>query len=116
MTAAAQICRRVAFTSRWKFEEQNQCRKLKKVALTLANAVMEFWHSAGVLLNSKDASLGPKNCGHCLVGSRANEVTENKTAGLDMVLVILVDFYWSLFFNQFMDVCLVTVMMIIFYV
>ncbi|XWS47236.1 hypothetical protein CRYUN_Cryun14cG0135200 [Craigia yunnanensis] len=84
MTAAAQICRRVAFTSRLKFEEQNQYRKLKKVALTLSNAVMEFWHSAGVLLNSKDASLGPQNCGHGFVGSRANEVTENKTAELDM--------------------------------
>ncbi|OMO89275.1 hypothetical protein CCACVL1_07948 [Corchorus capsularis] len=83
MTAAAQICRRVAFTSRLKFEEQNQCWKLKKVALTLANAVMEFWRSAVVFLNGKDASLGPKNSGHDLVGSRvidANEVSENKTA------------------------------------
>ncbi|XP_022771460.1 chromatin modification-related protein EAF1 B-like isoform X2 [Durio zibethinus] len=84
MTAAAQICRRVAFTSRLKFDEQNQYWKLKKVALTLANAVMDFWLSAEVLLNSKDASLGPKNCGHDLVGSRANEVSENKTAELDM--------------------------------
>ncbi|XVF21383.1 hypothetical protein REPUB_Repub12eG0085800 [Reevesia pubescens] len=84
MTAAAQVCRRVAFTSRLKFEEQNQYWKLKKVALTLANAVMDFWQSAEVLLNSKEASLGPKNCGHDLVGSRANEVTENKIAELDM--------------------------------
>ncbi|XVF32192.1 hypothetical protein REPUB_Repub17cG0060900 [Reevesia pubescens] len=84
MTAAAQICRRVAFTSRLKFEEQNQYWKLKKVALTLANAVMDFWHSAKVLLNSKEASLGPKNCGHDLVGSRVNEISENKTAELDM--------------------------------
>ncbi|XWS31278.1 hypothetical protein CRYUN_Cryun23aG0063500 [Craigia yunnanensis] len=84
MTAATQICRRVAFTSRLKFEEQNQYWKLKKVALTLANAVIDFWHSAEVLLNSKDASLGPKNCGHDLVGSRANEITGNRTAELDM--------------------------------
>ena len=115
MTAAAQICRRVAFTSRWKFEEQNQYRKLKKVALTLANAVMDFWHSAEVLLNSKDASLGPKNCGHDLVRSRANEITRNKTAELDMVLVILLEFYWSLFLiNLCMSV--MTLMVIIFYV
>ncbi|XP_022728005.1 chromatin modification-related protein EAF1 B-like isoform X2 [Durio zibethinus] len=84
MTAAAQICRRVAFTLQLKFDEQNQCWKLKKVALTLANAVMEFWHSAEVLLNSKDASLGPKNRGHGLVGSRVNEATEKKTAECDM--------------------------------
>ncbi|XVF81191.1 hypothetical protein PTKIN_Ptkin15bG0136800 [Pterospermum kingtungense] len=84
MTAAAQICRRVAFTSRLKFEEQNHYFKLKKVALTLANAVMEFWRSAQVLLSSKDASLGPKNYGNGLVGSRDNEVTENKSAELDM--------------------------------
>ncbi|XVE72753.1 hypothetical protein DITRI_Ditri11bG0063900 [Diplodiscus trichospermus] len=84
MTAAAQICRRVAFTSRLKFEEQNPCWKLKKVALTLANAVMEFWHSAEVLLTSKDASLGPKNCSYDLVGSRATEITEDKTTALDM--------------------------------
>ncbi|KAG4120452.1 hypothetical protein ERO13_D11G144700v2 [Gossypium hirsutum] len=84
MTAATQLCRRAAFTSRLKYEEQNQFWKLKRVALTLANAVMEFWHSAELLRNSKDRSLGPNNCGHDLVGSRANEVTENKNAELDM--------------------------------
>ncbi|KAA3474857.1 chromatin modification-related protein EAF1 B-like isoform X1 [Gossypium australe] len=88
MTAATQLCRRAAFTSRLKYEEQNQFWKLKRVALTLANAVMEFWHSAELLRNSKDRSLGPNNSGHDLVGSRANEVTENKNAELDMVLVI----------------------------
>ncbi|GMI66377.1 hypothetical protein like AT3G24880 [Hibiscus trionum] len=84
MTAAAQLCQRAAFTSRLKFEEQNQFGKFKGVALTLANAVMEFWRSAEVLLNSKDRSLGPKNFGHDLVESRANEVMENKNAELDM--------------------------------
>ncbi|GMJ09005.1 hypothetical protein like AT3G24880 [Hibiscus trionum] len=84
MTAAAQLCRRAAFTSRLKYEEQNQFWKLKEVALALANAVMGFWHSAEVLLNSKDRSLGPKNSGHDLVGSRANEVTESKNMELDM--------------------------------
>ncbi|KAE8692146.1 Detected protein of confused Function [Hibiscus syriacus] len=84
MTAAAQLCRRAAFTSQLKFEEQNQFWKLKGVALTLANSVMEFWHSAEMLLNSKDRSLGPKNSGHDLVRSRANDVTENENAELDM--------------------------------
>ncbi|XP_039032556.1 chromatin modification-related protein EAF1 B-like isoform X1 [Hibiscus syriacus] len=84
MTAAAHLCRFAAFTSRLKYEELNQFRKLKGVALTLANAVMEFWHSAEVLLNSKDRSLGPKISGHDLVGLRANEVTENKNMELDM--------------------------------
>ncbi|XP_022758657.1 chromatin modification-related protein EAF1 B-like isoform X2 [Durio zibethinus] len=83
MTAAAQICRRVVFTLRLKFEEQNQHRKLKRVALTIANAVMDFWHSAEVLLNSKVASFGPKNCSHDLVVSQASEVLK-KTAELDM--------------------------------
>ncbi|KAE8681728.1 Helicase/SANT-associated, putative isoform 2 [Hibiscus syriacus] len=84
MTAAAQLCRRAAFTSQLKFEEQNQFWKFKGVALTLANAVMEFWHSAETHLNSKDRSLGPKNSDHDLVGSRANDVTEDKNAELDM--------------------------------
>ncbi|KAH1129053.1 hypothetical protein J1N35_000431 [Gossypium stocksii] len=46
MTAAAQICRRVTFTLRLQLEEKNQYWKLRKVALILANAVMDFWHSA----------------------------------------------------------------------
>ncbi|MFQ6620046.1 hypothetical protein Gotur_000816 [Gossypium turneri] len=89
MMAAAQISRHVAFTSRLKFEEQHQYSKLKKVALSLANAVMDFWHSAEVLLNRKDASLGPKKSGHDLVHLPANEVPKNMTAKLDMILEIL---------------------------
>ncbi|TYJ23746.1 hypothetical protein E1A91_A08G213900v1 [Gossypium mustelinum] len=84
MTAAAQICKRVAFTSRFKFEQQIRYWKLKKIALTLANAVMDFWHSAEVLLTSKDANLGPKTCGHDLMGSRTNKVTEITISELDM--------------------------------
>ncbi|KAL4323737.1 hypothetical protein GQ457_11G003600 [Hibiscus cannabinus] len=84
MTAAAQICRRVAFTSRLKFEEKNQYWKLKRIALTLANVVMDFWHSAEVLLSSKNESIDPKTCGRDLVGSRANEVSEVTTTELDV--------------------------------
>ncbi|MFQ6620425.1 hypothetical protein Gotur_001275, partial [Gossypium turneri] len=85
MTAAAQICRRVTFTLRLQLEEKNQYWKLRKAALILANAVMDFWHSAQVLLNSRDASLGPKNCGYDLVGSQADEVLKNNNAELDMI-------------------------------
>ncbi|XP_016700070.2 chromatin modification-related protein EAF1 A-like [Gossypium hirsutum] len=45
---------------------------------------MYFWHSAEVLLNRKDASLGPKKSGHDLVHLPANEVPKNMTAKLDM--------------------------------
>ncbi|KAK3193233.1 hypothetical protein Dsin_024543 [Dipteronia sinensis] len=53
-TAAAQICHRVAFASRLRSEEKNQLWKIKKVALTLAKAVMQFWHTTEMLLNSDD--------------------------------------------------------------
>ncbi|XP_019059011.1 PREDICTED: chromatin modification-related protein EAF1 B-like isoform X2 [Tarenaya hassleriana] len=43
MTAAAQICHRIAFTSQLRFEEKIQHGKLKKLASTLANAVLQFW-------------------------------------------------------------------------
>lgn len=89
MTVAAQISRRVAFTSRLKFEEQHQYSELKKVALSLANAVMDFWHTAEVLLYRKDSSLGPKKSGHDLVHLLANEVPKNMTAELDMVPIIV---------------------------
>ncbi|MBA0758426.1 hypothetical protein Gotri_021424 [Gossypium trilobum] len=89
MTAAAQICRRVTFTLRLQLEEKNQYWKLRKAALILANAVMDFWHSAQVLLNSRDASLGPKNCGYDLVGSQADEVLKNNNAELNMIFEIL---------------------------
>ncbi|GAV70699.1 HSA domain-containing protein/Myb_DNA-bind_6 domain-containing protein [Cephalotus follicularis] len=81
MTAAAQICRRVAFTSRLTLDERGQCWKLKKVAYTLAKAVMQFWHSAEMLLNSDDSIVGVKNCRHDLVESRrvdGNELLEGK--------------------------------------
>ncbi|CAI0426598.1 unnamed protein product [Linum tenue] len=68
MTAAAQICRRVALTSRLRVEEQNQCLKLKKVSYILAKAVTQFWQSAELLLCS-DKSHGP-----------TTDINENKPA------------------------------------
>ncbi|XP_009621987.1 chromatin modification-related protein EAF1 B-like isoform X1 [Nicotiana tomentosiformis] len=45
MTAAAQMCHRVAFTARSRFQEQNSSWELKKVAHIMAKAVMGFWQS-----------------------------------------------------------------------
>ncbi|CAI9774425.1 unnamed protein product [Fraxinus pennsylvanica] len=45
LTVAAQICHRVAFTSQLKKQEESLCMNVKKVAHSLAKAVMEFWHS-----------------------------------------------------------------------
>ncbi|KAJ8534575.1 hypothetical protein K7X08_016303 [Anisodus acutangulus] len=45
MTAAAQLCHRVAFTAQLRFQEQNSSCKLKKVAHIMAKAVMGFWQS-----------------------------------------------------------------------
>ncbi|XP_044494241.1 chromatin modification-related protein EAF1 B-like isoform X2 [Mangifera indica] len=83
MTAAAQICCRVAFTSRLRSEEQNQRWKLKKVALTIAKAVMQFWHSAEVLLNSDDPSVQKKSW-HGSTKVDENKFSEDKIGELDM--------------------------------
>lgn len=48
MTAAAQMCHRVAFTVRSRFQEQNSSWELKKVAHIMAKAVMGFWQSIEV--------------------------------------------------------------------
>ncbi|XP_043805665.1 chromatin modification-related protein EAF1 B isoform X3 [Manihot esculenta] len=83
MTAAAQICHQVAFTSRVRVEEQNQHWKLKKVAYTLAEAVMQFWHSAEMLLNKDGQS---SSLTYCMQDSRriyGNEFSKDKFKELD---------------------------------
>ncbi|KAI3829832.1 hypothetical protein L1987_03960 [Smallanthus sonchifolius] len=47
-TASAQISRRAAYNSRVRFQKQNSIWKQKQVAHTLAEAVMEFWHTVQV--------------------------------------------------------------------
>ena len=89
MTAAAQICRRVALTNRLRVEEQNQLRKLKRVAYTLAKAVMQFWNSAEVLLNSEDQSSSMKNCNHVSRRLDCNEFSKDNFGELDKVLLTL---------------------------
>lgn len=86
MIAAAQICRRVAFTSRLRVEERNQHLKQRKVAHTLAKAVMQFWHSVEALLNNSDQSVGLKNCKHDSGRFEGNESSEDKFGELDKVL------------------------------
>lgn len=58
MTAAAQICHRVALTSQLRFEEQIQHRKMKIIASTLSNAVLQFWSSVEVPGELEETSLG----------------------------------------------------------
>ncbi|XP_010488604.1 PREDICTED: chromatin modification-related protein EAF1 B isoform X2 [Camelina sativa] len=48
LTAAAQICHRVALTCHLRFEERNQHRELKKIASILSNAILQFWSSVEV--------------------------------------------------------------------
>ncbi|GAB4830218.1 hypothetical protein Ancab_019860 [Ancistrocladus abbreviatus] len=62
MTAAFQICHRVAFASHLRLEEQSKHGKLKTIAHTMAKAVMEFWHSAEQLLEDDDTKSGSENC------------------------------------------------------
>ncbi|KAK9726544.1 hypothetical protein RND81_05G222400 [Saponaria officinalis] len=62
MTAAAQICRRIAFASRIRLEEQSKFLKQKSVAHALAKAVMEFWHS--VRLSVENTGSSAEICKH----------------------------------------------------
>ncbi|KAF3435970.1 hypothetical protein FNV43_RR23062 [Rhamnella rubrinervis] len=86
-TAAAQICRGAAFSSRLRFEEQHQHWKLKEVAHVLSKAVLQFWHSAEVNLNGDDPSVCPEKCEYSLVGSVGvdrNEVSKDKNQESNM--------------------------------
>ncbi|KAL3604721.1 hypothetical protein D5086_005580 [Populus alba] len=83
MTAAAQICRRIAFTSRLRVEEQNHHLKLKNIAYSLAKAVMQFWHSAEVYLSNNCQSVGSKNGKHEVGMFVGNEFSVNKFGDID---------------------------------
>ncbi|XP_065874021.1 chromatin modification-related protein EAF1 B-like isoform X2 [Euphorbia lathyris] len=83
MTTAAQICHRVAFTSRLRVEEQNQCWKLKRVAYNLAKAVMQFWQSMEMLLNKDDQYTDLKSCKHDSKRFGADGIFKDKFEELD---------------------------------
>ncbi|XP_043719405.1 chromatin modification-related protein EAF1 B-like isoform X2 [Telopea speciosissima] len=70
ITSAAQMCHMVAFTGRLRFNEQNLCRKQKKLAHIVAKAVMQFWHSAKTFLNNNDPTVMLKEWKAALVGSK----------------------------------------------
>ncbi|CAN8268555.1 unnamed protein product [Cochlearia groenlandica] len=58
MTAAAQICHRVAATCQLRFEERIQKEKLKRIASILSNAILQFWSSVEVPGKLEEKSLG----------------------------------------------------------
>ncbi|XP_023642577.1 chromatin modification-related protein EAF1 A isoform X1 [Capsella rubella] len=58
LTAAAQICHRVALTCQLRFEERNQHRKLKEIASILSSAILQFWSSVEVPGDLEETSLG----------------------------------------------------------
>ncbi|KAG9149525.1 hypothetical protein Leryth_014302 [Lithospermum erythrorhizon] len=45
MTAAAQLCHRVAYTSQLRFQDKNRIEEEKRVAHLLSEAVIKFWSS-----------------------------------------------------------------------
>ncbi|XXG65669.1 hypothetical protein AAC387_Pa05g3305 [Persea americana] len=56
ITAAAHISHCIAFSDRTKFSVENLHRKQKEVAYTLAQAIMQFWHSFEVLQDRENPS------------------------------------------------------------
>ncbi|CAN6871258.1 unnamed protein product [Brassica oleracea] len=58
MTAAAQICHRVALTSQLRFEEKNQHRKLRNIASILSSAILKFWSYVEVPGELEERGLG----------------------------------------------------------
>ncbi|XP_042489948.1 chromatin modification-related protein EAF1 B-like, partial [Macadamia integrifolia] len=87
ITAAARICHLVAFTGRFRFNEQNLHQKQRKVAHILAKAVMQFWRSAETFLSSNDSAVGLKEWKSALVGSanvNAGVAIEDRIGELNM--------------------------------
>ncbi|XP_019106451.2 chromatin modification-related protein EAF1 B isoform X3 [Beta vulgaris subsp. vulgaris] len=83
ITAAAQICHRVAFASRLRLEEQSKCWNQKGVAYTLAKAVMEFWHSARCHVDNVACS-GPENCKrNASSGADETRIAKGEGGGFD---------------------------------
>ncbi|KAL9262753.1 Chromatin modification-related protein [Drosera capensis] len=62
MTASAQICHRVALAARLRSIEKEKLGRLRTMARIVANAVMEFWHSAELLLKDDGISSGLERC------------------------------------------------------
>ncbi|XP_057473271.1 chromatin modification-related protein EAF1 B-like isoform X1 [Actinidia eriantha] len=68
ITAASQVCHRIASTARLRFEEQSLCWKQKNVAHTLAKAIMEFWHSSEEKSKEPELQCPGKDFSHAVQG------------------------------------------------
>ncbi|GAB2298526.1 hypothetical protein Dimus_032590 [Dionaea muscipula] len=84
ITAAAQICHRVAFASQLRSKEKDKHGRLRIIARKLANAVMEFWQLAELLLQDDGMTSGPESSKYDAVASRKIDkigVLKEKIAG-----------------------------------
>ncbi|PWA63092.1 HAS subgroup [Artemisia annua] len=74
-TAAAQISRTAAFSSRVRLQLQKSLRKHKEIARTLADAVMEFWHTLQIKCQGLELEAPKKDsmCGLRQYGMRFME-------------------------------------------
>ncbi|CAL5353506.1 unnamed protein product [Camellia sinensis] len=79
ITAAAQVCHRIASTYRLRFEEQNLRWKQKKVAHTLAQAIMDFWRSAEEMSKEVDLQCSGRDF-VCAVHGYAVRFLKNNTS------------------------------------
>ncbi|KAI3694379.1 hypothetical protein L1987_77344 [Smallanthus sonchifolius] len=68
VTAAAQISRRVAFSSRVRFQQQSSLQEQKELSHTLAEAVVQFWHMMQVKCKEPES--------HCLEKDHAVGIRE----------------------------------------
>ncbi|KAJ7950438.1 chromatin modification-related protein EAF1 B-like [Quillaja saponaria] len=86
VTAAAQLCRQVAFTSRIRFEEQIKHWRIKNLAHSMAQAVMQFWLLAEMHLSNDDPGI------NCMYGSVESgkvdpvEVSKDNSGSSDRIL------------------------------
>lgn len=90
MAAASQICRRVAFDSRMRFEQQYHGQKLREKAHAMAKAVIQFWHLAELNLNGGDPKACSEKCEHALISSTGvdkNDVSKRSSDRSNMVLI-----------------------------
>ncbi|GAB2282067.1 hypothetical protein Dimus_016624 [Dionaea muscipula] len=78
ITAAAQICRRAAFASCSRSEEKDKHGKLRTIARTLANAVMEFWRLAELPLQADGLRSG-------LESRKYDAVASGKTDDIELI-------------------------------
>lgn len=87
IAAAAQLGHQTAFTCRSRFEKLNRQLETKILSHRIAKAVMQFWHSAKLLL---DNDLGINCIVGCVESGKvdANEALRDQRRNSNMVLII----------------------------